>query len=576
MLRVTESSPEGEPFGRYILERPLARGGMAEIFFARHDGPAGFSRHLVIKRILKELASNTEFVEMFLDEARLVAQLSHPNIVQLFDFGEVDGAYFLAMELVPGPNLHGLLKGCAETGIAMPYPIAAKICSGIAEGLEYAQKQTDTAGQPLSIVHRDISPSNILVTYDGVPKILDFGIAKAATQSHKTRTGTIKGKLAYMSPEQVNADPVDGRTDTYALGVVLYRLVTDRRPFHGRSDLELMQRITAGHYIPARDCCADLPPTLDVIIGKAMATDREQRYQTARELSSDLEHFAAEAGGVVTSFDVGGFIERVEEAAGEKLDAIGIPGSSELMSIADCPTERLPKGDGPGAISGITGISDDLPDAREGGTPGDDPITLRSEVVDDEQAGDLEPGLDTPGGGLPIRLIIAITAGSLLLTLLVGGAVQMLSPTSAGGVATEAAAKDEVADSPVAVEAGIPEVGEMGTAQDTAPDAAVVAEPGTRVEKKKGRRKRRRGKKSGPTTPPAEATQPGRVTLLVKPWGVVYVNGAKRGTTPMPPLELAPGRYEIKIVHPDTGKSTTRRVKVTAGAATKLKVDLSL
>ncbi|HZN91240.1 MAG TPA: serine/threonine-protein kinase, partial [Myxococcales bacterium] len=208
-----------ERVGRYELVQKLATGGMAEVFLAKTVGPGGFEKVLVVKRILPHLVEEREFVEMFLSEAKLAALLNHHNVVQIFDFGQADGAYFIAMELVDGPNLRVLSKRAQELNRPIPFPLCAKIISLACEGLAYAHGLTDpSSGQPLNLVHRDISPDNIMVTRTGGVKVVDFGIAKAASQAHRTGSGVVKGKLAYMPVEQLASSPLDRRTDVYALG----------------------------------------------------------------------------------------------------------------------------------------------------------------------------------------------------------------------------------------------------------------------------------------------------------------------------------------------------------------------
>src|SRR5262249_47010687 len=220
--------------GKYQLLRKLATGGMAEVFLAKTDGPMGFEKLLVIKRILPHLAEDPQFVEMFLGEAKLAAQLNHPNLVQIFDFGRAEGSYFIAMEYIDGPNLRTLQVRARDLRRMVPFPIAARIVSWAAEGLAYAHDFQDLAtGQPLHLVHRDVSPDNILVGRSGTVKLVDFGIAKATGQSHQTQAGTVKGKVAYMAPEQLRGEPLDRRVDLYPLRIGPSELCTGRMPFEG-------------------------------------------------------------------------------------------------------------------------------------------------------------------------------------------------------------------------------------------------------------------------------------------------------------------------------------------------------
>ncbi len=301
---MADSNTLGEAFGRYRLRELLAQGGMAEIFLAVQEGPAGFQRELVIKRILPALASDPKFTAMFLDEARIAAQLSHPNIVAVFDFGEVDGGYFLAMERLQGLSIRDLLKVAYFSGQRLPFAAIARICAGVAEGLAYAHQFSGSDGAPLNIVHRDISPSNVIITLEGAPKILDFGIAKATSSQHQTQIGTLKGKLTYMPPEQVQCLPLDGRADVYALGVVLYQLLTGERPFEGSNPREQMIKICSSDARPPSQLNPDVPVELDKVVSLAMARRVDERYPSAREFCAALERFVTSTGEPLSNFDL--------------------------------------------------------------------------------------------------------------------------------------------------------------------------------------------------------------------------------------------------------------------------------
>ena len=305
-------------FGKYTLLSHLATGGMADVFLARHLGPAGFEKECVIKRILPHLAqdpNNQAFIDMFLDEARIAARLSHPNIVHIFDLGQVDGDYFLALEYVDGITIENMLERAAETGqAALPWPIAARIVSNVAEGLEHAHKATDSADNPLLLVHRDISPSNIMVSWDGVAKVLDFGIAKAmALGSAKVKTGVgiIKGKVPYMSPEQISGLDLDGRSDVFSLGVVLYEMTTGQRPFPGDTTGQLTVQITSRDPNPPELINPAFPRDLWPVLQRALAKDVDQRYQSARDFKMDLEQFLSDQLVTCTNYDVEAYLREL-------------------------------------------------------------------------------------------------------------------------------------------------------------------------------------------------------------------------------------------------------------------------
>jgi serine/threonine protein kinase len=267
---------------------------MAEVSLARLDGVAGFAKLMVIKQVLPSVATQRSFIELFLDEGRLAAKLSHPNIAQTFELGEVDGRYFMAIEYVPGQSLAVIDARARQLSRPVPPSCAMRILTQACEGLDYAHALSDADGRALNVVHRDISPSNVMVTWHGSVRLLDFGIARAATQLHKTQPGTTRGKLGFMSPEQVRAGHVDRRSDIYGLGALLYLLVTGTKPFSqtGKDRVAVFNAVTRGEFPKPRDVRPDLPAPLEAIILKAMALDPAQRFQTAGELLEALTHFA--------------------------------------------------------------------------------------------------------------------------------------------------------------------------------------------------------------------------------------------------------------------------------------------
>jgi len=261
--------------GRYELIRRIATGGMGEIYLARVRGTAGFEKSVIIKTILPHLAEEEEFVDKFLDEGRIVVNLTHGNIVPVFDMDEIDGEYFIAMDYVPGRDVRDMLARLGNKGETMPADLAAYIVSEVCEGLGYAHRKTDEQGEPLDIVHRDVSPSNVLVSTDGEVKIIDFGIARAADRRAKTVSGRIQGKCCYMSPEQAAGDDLDARSDIFSTGVVLYEMVTNVRPFEGKSDLKSLDLVRDCDYQPPSQLEESVPEELDEIIGRAMTRDRK-------------------------------------------------------------------------------------------------------------------------------------------------------------------------------------------------------------------------------------------------------------------------------------------------------------
>lgn len=275
--------------GRYRGVRPLSVGGMAELFLAVAQREAGFEKLVVVKRILPHLASDDEFVRMFLDEARLAAQLDHPNIAQVMDFGRDQDSYYYVMEYIHGLDVRALLK---RVGGPLPLDVALALMAPVCAGLHYAHEKRDRSGQPLALVHRDVSPSNLFVSIDGGVKVLDFGIAKAATAARVTASGVLKGKIGYMSPEQARGDELDRRSDVFGLGIVLYQMVTGRRPFAEANYFKALNDVQRGRFARPREVSDGCPEALDELIVKAMAIDREDRFPTARDLALAVEEFA--------------------------------------------------------------------------------------------------------------------------------------------------------------------------------------------------------------------------------------------------------------------------------------------
>src|SRR5579862_2154731 len=295
MTAVPDLYASGQKLGRYQLIRRLAVGGMAEIYLARLLGVGieGFEKLVVLKRILPQHALDPELLRMFLDEARLSATLTHPHITEVYDVGADGDAPFFAMEYVHGANLRELMRAHARgagqaPGEAAPLELgyAIGIVAAAAAGLHYAHDRLGPGGEPFGIVHRDVSPSNVLVSYDGAVKVSDFGIAKWALQRTRTQEGTLKGKFAYMSPEQCRGRPVDRRSDVFALGTILYELTTGGAPFTGDGDLEILNRIATGVAPPPAWPAeqGSYPPALAEIVMRALAPDPDQRYPTMQAL----------------------------------------------------------------------------------------------------------------------------------------------------------------------------------------------------------------------------------------------------------------------------------------------------
>jgi len=279
------------PFGKYYLLEKIATGGMAEVFKAKAFGVEGFERLLAVKRILAAIAEDTEFISMFIDEAKIAGRLNHANIVQIFDLGKSDGSYFIAMEYISGQDARAIFERYRRDKDKLGVDLACYTAMKVCEGLDYAHNKADSLGNPLNIVHRDISPQNILVSYEGEVKLCDFGIAKATGKSTQTQVGILKGKFSYMSPEQVRGLTLDRRSDLFSLSICLYELLTCERLFLGESDFETLEKIRKVEVAPPSLYNPAIPSELEDIVLKGLAKDPNQRYQTAAEMQEALQKF---------------------------------------------------------------------------------------------------------------------------------------------------------------------------------------------------------------------------------------------------------------------------------------------
>ncbi|MBW2527400.1 MAG: serine/threonine protein kinase, partial [Deltaproteobacteria bacterium] len=328
--------------GRYRVVDEIGVGGMASVHLARVDGPGGFQKWVAIKRIHPHLVEDDQFVDMFLDEARIAAGINHANVAQVFDLGKDESTYWIAMEYLHGEPLRELMRRLDEQNAIIPFTLAARLIADAAEGLHGAHELRGRNGQLLNLVHRDVTPHNLFVTYDGYTKVVDFGIAKVVDRLASTRAGTLKGKLAYMSPEQVRGQEVDRRTDIFALGVVLWELTTNRRLFRMDTDLDTLEKVQAcvvplpSHVVP------NYPRDLEEVVMRALAQRQEDRYQTAREFSRALQGFLMRQGTFVGPEDVGDYMKRTFVDRVEKRESY-LEWAAEVTSTVDVDKLRAQK-----------------------------------------------------------------------------------------------------------------------------------------------------------------------------------------------------------------------------------------
>jgi serine/threonine protein kinase len=328
-------------FGPYRLVHQIAVGGMAEIYLAKTRGIAGFEKYVALKMIHPNFSEDEQFIEMLIDEAKISVQLQHANIAQAFDLGRVDQVYYITMEYVDGADLYKILRRAAERGISMPVDVAAFIAKEMANGLDYAHRRRDLSGQALGIVHRDVSPQNVLISHAGEVKLVDFGIAKATMKARQTAVGVIKGKYYYMSPEQAWGDRVDHRTDIFSTGVCLYEALTGRMMYQ-EEDLQRLLQVVRRAEIPSPTTRRrDIPPQLDRIVMRALAKERDERYQTAGDMATDLERFLHVYSPVFTASKLADFFRSVLLDDGAPAPVAPRPAPKPSVTAVPMHTMRL-------------------------------------------------------------------------------------------------------------------------------------------------------------------------------------------------------------------------------------------
>ncbi|WPB82692.1 protein kinase [Archangium violaceum] len=567
--------------GRYQLVSKLATGGMAEVYLARAAGPMGFEKTLVLKRILPHLAEDPHFVEMFLAEATLAAQLEHPNIVQIFDFGESDGFYYLAMEYIDGPNLRTLSKRARAAGMALPPAFCARIIASACEGLAYAHDFADPrTGEPLGLIHRDISPDNILLSRQGAVKVVDFGIAKAVNQSHKTQTGFIKGKIAYMPPEQLQVRLLDRRVDVYALGIVLYELLTGQKPFDATTDVSMMQAIVSEPIVPAMSRRPDLPPALGDILDKALSKMREQRYPDCRAFQAELEHFIHSSGEPVGAYQLSRLVAQLPE---DKTGHVRPPrpGSG--------PTRHA--GSGSHDSSNVTRLASNESDT--GSAKLAEPTLVSSSIHAtplDEAKESAPPSRRTGRRRALAGLALFAVAGGFVLfrdpaltpsrppegIVVAAPSVQQppTSPPPATSVPTDS--QRPHLQPPVPTEPSEAPLASPSNATRTSAakeGSAVRSEAvGKRAREKRVVQHAQVEADTLESPPPSPAR--GILEFRIRPYAIIYLDSRLLGPTPVAPVEVEAGPHTVRLINQESGKDVVRTIHVRAGQSFIFKYNL--
>ncbi len=563
--------------GRYQLLALLATGGMAEIYLARQTGIGGFEKLVVVKRILSHLAREKAFVEMFFDEAVIAAQLNHPNVVQIYDLGQAGEHYFIAMEFLEGESLGYLVNEAAKTGESLSPALAAGIVAQVCDGLDYAHKFKDESGRALHIVHRDISPHNVIVLFSGVAKLVDFGIAKASTKVHQTRVGTLKGKLSYMSPEQCLGQPVDGRSDQFSLGVVLWELLTHRRLFKRDAEAVIIRAVVDEPVPRADEVRPEVPKALADIAARALAKDPAARYSTVGELGAALREVLRESGQEAGPPEIAAFCARVfkdrartkqrllEEIRAKGADGVSLgvlkPASGSIPSRSFQPGEAEPVA----ASETLIKPQADEPPKRKARTG--------------SQVREPDPSSGKLAWVVVGVLLVVIGAGGGFL-LLSGPSeeprnpkVEPIEPEKPPVVEPEKPPVVEPEKPPV-VEPEKPPVVEPEKPPVAEPEKPPVAEPVKPPEKKPPVAKPPEKKPPVVKPPTVAKAQPGTLKLNTKPWTEIYRGEQKLGITPLVDVKLPAGKHKLRAVNKAKGIDKLIDVTIKPGEATTLKLVL--
>ncbi len=482
---ISDSPPSVRIIGRYALHQEIAAGGMASVHVGRLLGLAGFSRTVAIKRLHPHFAKDQEFLDMFLDEARLAARIRHPNVVSTLDVVALEGELFIVMDYVQGESLSKLLRTSRKAGQLVPTPIAVSVFLGVLYGLHAAHEARDERGEPLGVVHRDVSPQNILVDTDGAARVVDFGVAKAVGRLQSTREGQLKGKLAYMSPEQVKGQPVDRRTDVFAASVVLWEMLTGARLFQGDSEAATYAKLIDGVIEPPGKYAKDLPQALDAIVRRGLERNPDERYPTALAMAEDLEGIVA----LPSPREVGKW---VREVAGETLaqrakQVAQVEGHSEVNDML-----RQGLADASGAHAALSAESEDAPTLLRPEVASS-PVLIH-EAQSSSQVSSLNIGRTRPPPELidtrsQLKLILGLIAAGLALALVLalvigfGTRFKARPPEPAAGpvVAATPPPKAELAEPTAEPAAEVtpppPEPTAEATPADAEPSAIPTASP---------------------------------------------------------------------------------------------------
>jgi serine/threonine protein kinase len=515
-------TPAAERVGRYTIDRHLARGGMAEVFLGRAEGPGGFSKKVVIKRILPEFSHSVSFTQMFLDEARLAALLTHPNLVQVFDFGEDAGHYYLAMEYVEGATLWQVCEHFASKQLPVPLREVVQIVIGVCEGLQYAHGACGEDGVCYNIIHRDVSPDNIIISSTGVPKLLDFGIAKAEVLSSKTQAGEVKGKVSYLTPEQIRGEVATPQVDVYMLGATLFTALSGRRAYLSETDYGLYEAILNAPVPQLQDFRPEVGQELSKVVATAMAKNKEARYPDAATFQAALENWLVTTG------------PRVPQSAVAQMVRAALQAGSSLAKGATSRPARITPPPKPSEATVSTPPAASLPRLAPG---------FQIEEV-------LELG-DAPG--VPIgrrisrarKVLVALAASALLLGVALALKAGKRERAPPRDLVVKAIPHSDLGPReplmPVQEAPPAPEVVSV-------PDAKAFVSPVPKATVKAVSNK--------------VAGKIGYLTVRSDPWCDVFLDGKRLGETPISRVPVAIGSHVLELRNGQAGASRMTDVKV--------------
>jgi serine/threonine-protein kinase len=537
----------GTPIGKYVVRRKLAEGGMAEIYLAAALGPEGFEKDVVIKRVRPGLAGDPEFVRMFIAEARVASRLNHANLVHIFDFDKHEDTYYLAMEYVRGHSLWELRRRCQERGVAIPPMLVAQIGMEVARGLAYAHRLTD-GGHSLNLVHRDVTPHNVLLSFDGAVKLTDFGIAKAGGRA--TTSGMLKGKFAYMSPEQARGDALDARTDVFALGVTLWELLTGARLFEGEGDVAVLRAVQERLIVPPARLNPAVSPALDAAVMRALERERARRWPTAHELERALAEVVLGGARSLEDTDVGAFLRRMfPEEAGV---AEAAPGSD---SIPISLSTSAPAAAAPGEPSASVAVPPALPTelvTPPPAEPGPTEILPRAAPLRRRVAGVLALA------ALAAAVTVALRAGPGLLT---PDRQRSGAPPAAEVSRVEQPAASPATPPPASGAALAPSPSEPTTPAPPSPELAAAPPPGTSTAVDPG---------GGAPDRAGQGAVRARLVIRAKPWAELRVDGKRAGYVQgSKTVRLPAGKHLVELTGPD-GVSGAYTVQLVQGRTATL------